>query len=148
MTHSLLLEGPRLQLLNQLVYFEDHRARFLDEHYPEQGQARSLVEKTLRIYASVLEDILEGVTFPDLHAIALIGSEIEIRYLDDGSRETYALVLPHAADPDIGRLSFLSPLGFQLLMARRGETYELDLPAGVVRVRIEGVRFTQGGETA
>ncbi|WP_309120687.1 GreA/GreB family elongation factor [Paenibacillus sp.] len=148
MTHRLLLEGPRLQLLHQLVYFDDHRARFLDEHYPEQGQARSIVEKTLQIYTSVLEDILEGGAFPALHAIALIGSEVEIRYLDDGSRETYAIVLPHTADPDDGRLSFLSPLGFQLLMARIGETYELELPAGIVRVRIEGVRFIQGGETA
>lgn len=145
MSHSLLLEGSRTQLVNQLVYFDDGLLSFLDEYCPERNSQRALVEKTIAQYSSILESILQNFTTDKLNAYALIGSKVTVQYLDDQSTESYIIVFPANADPERHRISFLSPLGLQLLMAQKNDGYELEVPSGMIPVRIQDIQFYNDG---
>ena len=143
MSPSTLEQETRLQLIQQLVYFDEEKLHFLDRYYPEQDQKRRMVEKAIEEYAAFLNGILEKSGGETLHSVALIGSQVELRYLDDGSTESYTIVFPEEADPAKGRVSFLSPVGFQLLMARRSDVLQLALPFGETSVQVEKVEFAR-----
>jgi len=81
-----------------------------------------------------------------LERIALIGSSVTVKYLDDGDEEEYTLVYPTEADPDRNRISFFSPIGIHLLMASVGEEKVIDSPSSRYPIRIERVRFAYIGE--
>lgn len=50
-----------------------------------------------------------------------MGSQVRLRELDGSSHYTYSIVTPDRNDPDEGRLSCCSPLGFALLGKKKGE---------------------------
>jgi transcription elongation factor GreA len=146
MSHSLLYQGSRAQLVNQLVYFDDEKINFLNQYFPERNQKRHIVEETLSVYCSTLERIINDLSEENLNSIALVGSKLELRYLDDGSTESYTIVFPNQADPNRNLISFLSPIGFQLLMAQTNVKYKLDIPSGETLVRVEGIKFVNHGD--
>ncbi len=146
MNHSFLYQGSRLQLVNQLVYFDEEKINFLNQYFPEHNQKRRIVEKTLSEYSSTLERIIKNLDEENLNSIALIGSKLELQYVDDGSSESFTIVFPHRADPSRNSVSFLSPIGFQLLMTQSNETYQLDIPSGETSVKVKGIKFVNHGD--
>jgi transcription elongation factor GreB len=54
---------------------------------------------------------------------------------------TYQIVGVDEADPDEGRVSWLSPLARQLLTRRAGETIQFSSPAGVEKLQIVSVEY-------
>ncbi|NTZ16990.1 GreA/GreB family elongation factor [Paenibacillus sp. JMULE4] len=146
MNHSLMYQGSRLQLVNQLVYFDDEKLNFLNQYFPEPNQKRRNVEKTISVYCSTLERIIKDLTEENLNSMALIGSQVDLRYLDDGSTESLTIVFPHRTDPNKNLISFLSPIGFQLLMAQTNENYQLVIPSGETLVRVENIKFVNHGD--
>jgi transcription elongation factor GreB len=54
---------------------------------------------------------------------------------------TYQIVGVDEADPDEGRVSWLSPLARQLLTRRTGETIQFSSPAGVEKLQIVSVEY-------
>ncbi len=150
MSHSVLYQGSRSQLVKQLVYFDEERFHFLDQYFPDFGPKRSAAERLIADYVAEVERISADPTPENMNATALIGSQLEIRYLDDGDdapTETLTIVFPHLTDPDRNRVSVLSPLGYQLLLAKTGQTYQLDVPSGQISVRVENIKFVNNGET-
>lgn len=150
MSHSALYQGSRSQLVKQLVYFDEERFNFLDQYFPEFGPKRSAAERLISEYVAEIERISADPTPERINSTALIGSQLEIRYLDDGDdapTETLTIVFPHLTDPDRNRVSMLSPMGYQLLLAKPGETYRLDVPSGQIDVRVENIKFVNNGET-
>jgi regulator of nucleoside diphosphate kinase len=59
--------------------------------------------------------------------------------LGDDKRRDFTLVYPHEAEPAIGRISVLAPLGTALLGYRVGDEVEWLMPGGIRRLRIERV---------
>lgn len=150
MSHSLLVQGSRSQLVKQLVYFDEEKINFLNQYFPDFGPKRTAAERTIGQYMTEVERINADLTLDNLNSTALIGSQLEIRYLDDGDdapTETLTIVFPHLADPDRNRVSVLSPLGYQLLLSKTGQTYQLDVPSGQIGVRVENIKFVNNGET-
>ncbi|WP_151737001.1 GreA/GreB family elongation factor ['Paenibacillus yunnanensis' Narsing Rao et al. 2020] len=142
MNHSLLLQGPKVQLLNQLLFFDEGLASFLSGYYPEPGPERLLVERILKQYTSVVESILQTFSMTSLQSCALIGSHVTVSYPDEGDFvESYTIVFPGEADPDRNYISFLSPMGMQLLMAKPRETLELEIPSGTLSVYVQDIRY-------
>lgn len=145
MNLSLLYQGSRAQLLNQLVYFDEEKMNFLDQYFPEHNSKRNSVEQMLTKYSGYLEHILSDLTAEKLNSVALIGSQLEIRYLDDDMDDTFTIVFPNQADPNENKISFLSPLGFQLLMAKRNEIASLDVPSGQISIQIKEIKYVNSG---
>lgn len=145
MNHSLLLEGSRVQLIDQLVYLDEGLSSFMDEYFPTPNRQRKLVENTLTKYTSIIEGIVQNFTDRNLNTFVLIGSKVTIQYLDDGTSESFVLVFPSLADPDKNLISFLSPVGLHLLMAQKNEVYELEIPSGTVPVQVENIQYYNHG---
>jgi len=146
MSHSYALQGTKSQLIGQLVFFDDEKAQFLDQYYPDNNQKRALVERVLSEYASTLEKMLPDLNESVLKSTALIGSKVTLRYLDDNTTETFTIVFPGKADPDRNMVSFLSPIGFQLLLTRAGERCKLAVPGGELAVLVEKIEYAGSGD--
>ena len=95
-----------------------------------QRAAHELVRlRALLESASVLDDLPDDPRRVDL------GDHVSIR-LDDGTEETYVIVLGVEAVVDDARISVESPLGQALLGRRVGDTVEVAVPAGCYRCTI------------
>lgn len=145
MSHSLPLHGAKTQLLRQLVYFDEEKTAFLDHYFPLYGKERSGVDRLLSGYVSALETIVSDFNEERLHSVVLIGSRVSIRYADDDTEESYTIVFPDRAEPGNNSISFLSPVGMQLLTRKTDETCRLAVPFGEIDVRIESIRYVNGG---
>ncbi|NOU96355.1 transcription elongation factor GreAB [Paenibacillus sp. LMG 31456] len=146
MSHSIVLQGSRTQLINQLVYFDEQKKDFLDHYFPNSAKERGKIELLLSVYSVTLERILGVFTQENLNSTVLIGSRMKIVYLEDGYTESYTIVFPHQADPNSNKISFLSPIGFQLLMAKINETYQLKIPSGEIKVKLEEIIYNNCGD--
>ena len=146
MNHSISLTGSRTQLVSQLVYFDDEKTHFLDHYYPQYGQERIKIDQTLSAYAATLESILAEFNEDRLSSTVLIGSQVKLCYIEDDFTEDYTIVFPNQADPNVNRISFLSPLGFQLLMKKKNELHRLKVPSGELQVRVEDVKYMNRGD--
>lgn len=140
------LNGAREQLVRQLVYFDEEKSGFMDLYYPQHGTERSKLDSTLTRYTASLEKCLQQLNEADLHSIALIGSRVKIAYEDDGAEEAYTIVHPSKADPDRGKISFLSPVGERLLLGHKDGRYSINSPSGSYEIRIIDVQYVNQGE--
>ena len=59
--------------------------------------------------------------------------------LTTGMRRQITLVYPTDANPDLGRISVLAPLGTALLGFREGDEVEWRMPGGLRHQRVERV---------
>ncbi|WP_240633066.1 GreA/GreB family elongation factor [Paenibacillus montanisoli] len=85
--------------------------------------------------------IVSNINETTLHSTVLIGSRVKLRYEDDDSCESYTVVFPNEAQPELNRISFLSPIGRKLLLSKVMQSHELDIPLGVIKINIEGIQF-------
>lgn len=66
-------------------------------------------------------------------------SKIEITNLANNRRMAYTIVSPHEANLANGSISIKSPIAQALLNKKEGDTVEVRVPAGVLKLRIESV---------
>jgi len=102
-----------------------------DEAKTEQGKlvARIAEVKNLIENAEIIQatDNTENVG---------MGRKVTIRDLELGVDEVYEIVGSQEADPTHGRISDDSPLGKGLMDKKKGETIEIDAPAGTIKFKI------------
>lgn len=139
MNHSIEHSALREQLVHQIVLLDDEKSRFLDTYFTRQEKERSEMDHFLSTYTKYIEKLL-GATDNELHASVLIGSSITVNYLEHQFIDTLTIVLPNEADPDENLISFLSPVGKQMLMAAKGQVLSVITPSGKMEVRIEGIQ--------
>lgn len=73
------------------------------------------------------------------HATVQLGQTVVVRNLNSGVELRYTIVSPSEAAPNEGRLSAASPVGRALLDRSVGEEVEVQVPAGVMHLRIERI---------
>lgn len=146
MSHSLALSGSRAQLISQLIYLNDEKTHFLDQYCPRYGHERNKIDQTLTAYASVLESILANFSEESLASAVLIGSQVKLYYVEEAFAESYMIVFPHQADANENKISFLSPIGSQLLMKKQNETYEMNVPSGTMPVKVMEIQYMNRGD--
>lgn len=141
MNHRSNLQPCREILVKQLITLGEEKRTFLDAYFDVREPERIQMEKLLTAYTEYVQKLLLG---PDelLHSVVLIGSEIRFDYIDFHTSDEFKIVMPEEADPDAGRISFLSPVGRQLLLSSKGETRSVTIPAGSMRVRITEITWS------
>jgi transcription elongation factor GreA len=65
-----------------------------------------------------------------------VGLEVTVKDVDRKRDSTYRIVGSAEADPSAGRLSNESPVGRALMGKKKGETIEVSVPAGVLKLKI------------
>lgn len=66
-------------------------------------------------------------------------SKVEITNLANNRSMTYTIVSPHEANMNEGKISIKSPIATALLAKKAGDTVEVRVPAGMLKLRIENV---------
>lgn len=66
-------------------------------------------------------------------------SKVEFTNLSSGARMTYTIVSPHEMNLEAGKISLKSPIGQALMGRKAGDTVEVNVPSGVIRLRIENI---------
>lgn len=96
-------------------------------------------------YLKSLERELDRAHVVDPKAIptdvVTMNSQVRLRDVDTGEERVYTLVFPSQAKIEEGRISVLAPIGTAMLGYRVGDTIEWPVPAGVKRVKIEGILY-------
>lgn len=68
-------------------------------------------------------------------------SKVEMTNLANNMKMTYTIVSPHEANLREGKISIKSPIGQALLNKKVGDIVEVQVPAGVQRLRIESIEL-------
>ena len=68
-------------------------------------------------------------------------SQVEMTNLSNNATMTYTIVSPHEANLRDGKISIKSPIGQALLGKKAGDTVEVHVPAGILKLRIESIKL-------
>ncbi|MBO4551133.1 MAG: transcription elongation factor GreA [Bacteroidaceae bacterium] len=68
-------------------------------------------------------------------------TKVEMTNLNTNTRMTYTIVSPHEADLRASKISIKSPIARALLGKKVGDVVEVNVPAGVQRLRIESIQL-------
>ncbi len=71
----------------------------------------------------------------------IVGSTVRLRDLASGEEITYTIVGSPEADPDQDKISNESPVGRALLGRRPGETVNIQVPAGKLRLNVLQIKL-------
>ena len=71
------------------------------------------------------------------------GSTVTLSDMASGEEKTYTIVGGCESNPDIGLISFNSPLAKQLLGREEGDEVKVKLPNGEKEFEIESVRYQE-----
>ncbi|WP_336765089.1 GreA/GreB family elongation factor [Paenibacillus sp. USHLN196] len=140
MNHRTSRQNCREKLVSQLFTLGEEKRTFLDAYFDVRDPQRIQLEKQLSAYTQYVEKLLLGPD-EDLDSVLLIGSLIEFEYIDFHTSDSFVIVMPEDTDPDKGRISFLSPVGSQLLLGSKGEVRSVQTPSGSMRIRITGIEL-------
>ncbi len=66
-------------------------------------------------------------------------SRVEMLNLGNQAKMTYTIVSPHEANMREGKISIKSPIAQALLGKRMGDEVSVNVPAGTIRLKIEGL---------
>ena len=66
-------------------------------------------------------------------------TEVAITNMANNARMTYTVVSPHEANLREGKISIKSPIAQALLNKKVGDTVEVRVPAGLLKLRIESI---------
>lgn len=136
MSHSLITIPLRGELVQQLVYLDEHKFTILDRAALESAAERLEIQSMIKRYQETAERILAGGGDELEQSIVLIGSRVSLRIGQETLKDAYRIVIPGEADLDEFCISLWSPMGRGLLLARPGETVTIQTPFGSDEVLI------------
>ncbi|MCR5642526.1 MAG: transcription elongation factor GreA [Prevotella sp.] len=96
--------------------------------------------------------VLENARVIDMSRLAngtvQLLSRVEMTNLANNARMTYTIASPHEADLRQAKISIKSPIAQALLNKKVGDTVEVRVPAGLIRLRIEDIRPSESSSTS
>src|SRR3954463_10194359 len=72
--------------------------------------------------------------------VVSVGTRVRVKDVDHGDVDTYEIVGSAEADPANSRLSNESPVGRALIGRKKGETVDVSVPAGAIRLKIMDIK--------
>jgi len=82
--------------------------------------------------------VVEDAAGDDVHDVRH-GNTIEVTDLGKGDTQTFKIVSPNEANPKAGLISSTSPVAQALIGSRPGDEVEIEIPAGVRRLRVDSI---------
>lgn len=114
----------RLEKLIELLHeFADRDKKHLQELEDELGRAKVVAPREIP------------------RNVVTMNSRVLVRDLSSNEEVEYHLVFPGGADVHQNKISILAPIGTALIGGRVGDVVEWQVPAGIVRFRIEEVLY-------
>jgi transcription elongation GreA/GreB family factor len=125
------------------TYVEDLQDVSGEADWRESAQVTLMVHELAQVDAEIhkLEEILaygEIAEPQKADAVVDVGETVVLQI--DGDVETYTIVSPAESAPELGRISYESPLGHSLLKRKVGDDETIKVPAGLLHYRILALR--------
>jgi transcription elongation factor GreA len=141
MNHN-VYHSLRESLVGQLVYLEENGASLVDSYFASDMNRYT---RFFNQYTSCVQSFLSKMNdkselSPSISQV-FIGSQVSILYEEEQDMEQFTICFPDQVDPDKGYISFLSPVGSQLLLRFLGEKIVLVTPGGNTEVNIKEIIF-------
>ena len=111
--------------------FEYHAAK------REQGRLLSRIRFKQRVLANARVIDMSRLGNDSVQLLSVV----EMTNLTNNRRMTYTIVSPHEADIREGKISIKSPIAQALLNKKVGDTIEVRVPAGILKLRIENINI-------
>ncbi|WP_079507513.1 GreA/GreB family elongation factor [Mesobacillus jeotgali] len=137
------IESTKETFLKQLVFIEENFNE-LNNMYLYSTPIQERVKNFLSLYISELESYIKDGGWNGPLSKVFIGTKVTVQFKDESETETedYIISLPDQSDPDANRISFLSPVGRQLLLKNVGDEISLVVPNGTVSLSIKRISFS------
>jgi transcription elongation factor GreA len=141
MNHNLhLTKDYYLQQLNYI----DENIKELTNLYLSSTPVQERLKHFFNLYVLEVEDLLERNKKNDMISFfpkVFIGTKVTVLYDEEDETEDYVICYPEQSDPDLGYISFLSPVGRQLLFKSLGDKVSIKIPTGELLVTIKEISF-------
>ena len=111
--------------------FEYHAAK--REHGRLLGKIR--FKQRVLEYARVLD-----TSNLDCDTVGLL-RRVELTNLNNNAKMNFTIVNPHEANLTEGKISIKSPIAEALVGKRMGDVVEIQVPAGLLKLRIDGIKI-------
>jgi transcription elongation factor GreA len=127
----------------QLVYI-DENIKEITDLYISSTPIQERLKHFFHLFVLEVEELLTSnqrndiiSSFPKVY----IGTKVTVLYVEENETEDYVICYPEQSNPDEGYISFLSPVGRQLLFKNIGEKISLHIPTGELMVTIKEISF-------
>lgn len=140
MNHSKL---SREFFAQQLVYI-DENIKDLTTLYLSSTPVQDRIKHFFNLYVLEVEELLSKEGKKNLISLfhkVFIGTKVTVLFEEDNETEDFVICLPEQSNPDSGFISFLSPVGRQLLLRNLGEQLSLKIPTGDLQVTIRDISY-------
>ena len=136
--HMELVELPQVREAIAEARAQGDLSENFEYHAAKREQGRLLVR--IRFKQRVLENarVIDTSARQTSGAVQLL-SKVEITNLGNNTTMTYTIASPHEANLREGKISIKSPIAQALLNKKAGDTVEVRVPAGLLKLRIESV---------
>jgi transcription elongation factor GreA len=141
MNHSLHL--TKNYYVQQLHYI-DENIKELTNLYLSSTPVQERLKHFFNLYVLEVEELLKTNKrneFISHFPKVFIGTKVTVLYDDEYETEDYVICYPEQSDPDLGYISFLSPVGRQLLFKNLGDKVSIKIPTGELLVTIKEISF-------
>ncbi|WP_042355453.1 GreA/GreB family elongation factor [Bacillus rubiinfantis] len=126
--------------VQQIAYIEENM-KDLTALYISSTPVQEQFKHFFNVYILELEELIsQNEVIPTISKV-FIGTKVTVSYDDEDDTEEYVICFPEHSDPDHGYISFLSPVGRQLLLKKIGESISLKIPTGQLQVNIQKIDF-------
>ena len=107
--------------------------------YREARRNQAKTISRIRFLQRVLENsrVIDTENLPK-DSVCLL-SRVEFTNLTTNARMKFQIVSPHEMDLEAGKISLKSPIGAALMGKKVGETAEVQVPSGTLRLKIESI---------
>lgn len=133
----------REHLVQQMVYI-DENIKELTNLYNASTPVQEQLKNFFHLYLLELEELLSADQKSNLISSlpkVYIGTRVTVLFDDENDTEDFIICFPEESDPDSGCISFLSPVGRQLLLKKMGEKVMLKVPTGELPVVIKEITY-------
>ena len=136
--HMELVELPQVREAIAEARAQGDLSENFEYHAAKREQGRLLGR--IRFKQRVLENarVIDTSVRQASGAVQLL-SKVEITNLGNNTTMTYTIASPHEANLREGKISIKSPIAQALLNKKAGDTIEVRVPAGLLKLRIESV---------
>ena len=107
--------------------------------YREAKRMQGKTISRIRFLQKILEHsrVIDPAVLPKDRVCLL--SRVEFTNLNTNTRMKFEIVSPHEMNLEAGKISLKSPIGAALMGKKVGDVAEVQVPAGMLRLRIESI---------
>ncbi len=142
-------EITKLKMIDRPQTVKDIEEALEHGDLKENAEYHAAKEKQRLIDGRLIElsDLISNAQIVDpaslAHSRVSFGSTVVLLDIDSDKEVTYTIVGGCESNPDIGLISFNSPLSKQLLGKEEGDEVRVKLPGGVKEYEIEEVKYQE-----